>query len=101
MGKVIVRYKVKADKSQENKELIGKVFEELISKQPGGIRYATFVLPDDVSFIHIASIETDDETNPLSFIDAFKDFQKDIKDRCEEPPSASAVTEIGSYRVFN
>lgn len=100
MKRVLVRYKVKAGKAEENKEFVKAVFEELKAKQPAGIRYATFVLPDGVSFVHIASIETADGSNPLGMTDAFKAFQKDIKDRCEELPVAVDLNEVGSYRMF-
>jgi L-rhamnose mutarotase len=100
MKRVMVRYKVKADKVEENKQLIRAVFEELKAKQPAGIRYASFILPDGVSFVHIASIETTDGSNPLGMTDAFKSFQKEIKDRCEEPPVAVDLAELGSYKFF-
>ncbi len=86
MKRVIVRYKVKADKAQENINYVKKVFEELKKTAPAGLRYATFIQPDGVSFIHIASIETKDGNNPLSESPAFAEFQKEIKDRCEIPP---------------
>jgi len=101
MKRVMVRYKVKADKAEENKQLIRAVFEELKAKQPAGIRYATFVFPDAVSFVHIAFIETADGSNPLSMTNAFKTFQQDIKDRCEEPPVAIDLNEVGSFNFFN
>ena len=100
MKRVMVRYKIKADRADENKQLINTVFEELKVKQPAGIRYAAFVLPDGVSFVHITSIETTDGSNPLSMTDAFNVFQKDIKDRCEEPPVAAELLQIGSYNIF-
>lgn len=96
----MVRYKLKADRADENKQLIRAVFEELKAKQPAGIRYSTFVLPDGVSFVHFASIETADGRNPLGMTDAFKLFQKDIKDRCEEPPVAMDLTEVGTYNFY-
>ena len=64
MRRVMVRYRVKADKAEENVAYVMKVFEELHAQQPDGLRYATFRLDDGVSFIHFASIETDDGTNP-------------------------------------
>lgn len=96
----MVRYKVKTERAQENKQLINAVFEELKTKQPTGLRYASFVMPDGLSFIHIASIETADGKNPLSTTDAFHLFTKDIKDRCEEPPVAVDIIEVGSYQLF-
>ena len=99
MKRVLVRYKVKADRAAENEALIKKVFEELKATSPDGIRYASFKLDDGVSFVHIASIEAA-EGNPLAATAAFKAFQEQIKDRCEEMPVAVELNEIGSYKVF-
>ncbi len=96
----MVRYKVKADRAEENKQLINSVFEELKTKQPTGLRYASFVMPDGLSFVHIAFIETPDAKNPLTTTDAFPLFTKDIKDRCEELPVAVDISEVGSYQLF-
>ena len=101
MKRVMVRYKVKADKAAENEEFIKRVFEELLQSNPDGLRYTSFRLEDDVSFVHIASIETDNGENPLSQSSAFKSFQENIKDRCEEPPVAIDLHTIGSYRFFD
>ncbi len=100
MKRVIVRYKVKADKAQQNIEYIQAVFKALEKSKPAGLRYSTFQLEDGVSFVHIASIETEDNSNPLSAFDEFKAFSKDISSRCAEPPVASNATTIGNYRVF-
>ena len=53
-----------------------------------------------VSFVHIASIETEGGTNPLGESPAFEAFQAEIGDRCEEHPVAVDLNEIGSYRFF-
>ena len=71
-----------------------------MQSEPAGLRYASFKLDDGVSFVHLASIETEDGANPLSESDAFKAFQADIQDRCEEPPAAVDLNDIGSYRFF-
>jgi hypothetical protein len=100
MKRVMVRYKVKADRAGENQVLIETVFEELKDQRTSGLRYASFKLDDGVSFVHIASIETADDDNPLSRSAAFKAFQAEIKDRCVEPPVATELREIGSYRFL-
>lgn len=97
MKRVIVQYKVKADKAGENAEYVRKVFAELKQSAPAGLRYATFVQADGVSFVHIASVETSDGVNPLSESAAFKAFQAGIRDRCEVPPAAVDIEEVGSY----
>lgn len=101
MKRVIVRYKVKEDKAQENIEYVQAVFSALERSKPEGLRYATFRLEDGVSFIHIASIETEDGSNPLSELDEFSAFTEDIASRCDEPPVASEVETIGNYRVLD
>ena len=100
MNRVIVRYKVKGDSVQENIDYIQAVFSALENSKPEGLRYASFQLEDGVSFVHIASIETDDGTNPLPALDEFKTFVKDIAARCDEAPVASSVETVGAYRVF-
>lgn len=100
MKRIIVRYKVKADKAEENIQYIQAVFDALNDAKPDGFRYASFQLEDGVSFVHMASIETEDESNPLPQFDAFKAFVSDIGERCEEPPQAMAATTLGAYRVF-
>jgi len=100
MNHFIARYKVKPERAAENVELIRAVYAELDDKKPSGLHYATFQLDDGVSFIHLASIDTEDGQSPLLEVEAFKRFQKDIEDRCEENPRVSSTHEIGSYRLF-
>ena len=51
MRRVMVRYRVKPDRVEENEELVRSVYEELRRTRPEGLRYATFKLEDGVSFI--------------------------------------------------
>lgn len=101
MRKVIVRYKTKSEHADENQRLVENVFAELAASNPEGLRYATFRLEDGVTFVHIASIETDDGSNPLGDTAAFKEFQRELAARCDEPPHAEDVTAVvGSYRLL-
>ena len=100
MGKVVVRYKVKPERVEENERLIGQVYEELAESAPEGLRYATFRLDDGVSFVHIASIDTADGSNPLRGIAAFAEFGRDIAARCDEPPVVRDSQLVGSYGFF-
>ena len=97
MPNVMVRYRVHSDRVLENEELVRAVYEELAASKPSGLRYATFKLPDGVTFVHVAQ---HDQPNPLSTISAFQRFQEGIGDRCDEPPSVTELTAIGSYRLF-
>ena len=99
MRRVMVRYKVKPDRVEENERYIRAVFEELKAGTPDGVRYASFKLADGASFMHIASIEGDG--NPLQELSAFKAFTADIGERCDEPPVVVDLSEIGSYRLLD
>ncbi len=100
METTVVRYKVKADRADENRQYIKKVFAELDENKPDGLRYVSFNLDDGLSFVHIAVVETADGKNPLPEISAFQDFLSEIKDRCDEPPVATKADIVGSYRLF-
>ena len=100
MGEVVVRYKVKPERVEENQRLIERVYAELAERDPGGLRYATFRLEDGVTFLHVASVDADDGSNPLRAISAFADFTRDIAERCDEPPVAQDAQLLGSYGFF-
>ncbi len=100
METTVVRYKVKADRADENRQYIKKVFAQLDENKPDGLRYVSFNLDDGLSFVHIAVVETTDGKNPLPETTAFQDFVSDIKDRCDEPPVATKADIVGSYRLF-
>ena len=101
MKKMMVRYKVKPDRASENENYIKAVFSQLRSEAPAGIRYASFKLDDGVSFVHIVSIEAEDGENPLGKLSNFKAFVSEIKERCDEPPEAVELHDVGTYRFLD
>jgi hypothetical protein len=100
MSNVVVRYKTKPERADENQALIERVFSELDDVRPDGLRYASFRLADGVHFVHVAAVETGDGTNPLTELPAFIEFIREIGDRVEEGPISSEATVVGSYRLF-
>ena len=98
MGSSMVRYKVRPDQADENESLVKAVYEQLARERPEGLHYATFRLPDGVSFMHVV-IETDQPGRILNEVAAFTAFTADIEGRCDEPPVATELTIIGSYGV--
>jgi hypothetical protein len=99
MSKIMVRYKTKAERSEENEQMVRAVYEELQRTLPEGLRYATFRLDDGVSFVHIAANETDGPS-PLREVAAFQEFQKDLGERCAEQPVSGELHEIGSFHFW-
>jgi hypothetical protein len=97
MTAVIVRYRVKPGRAEENAELVRAVYAELAELRPPGFRYATFALDDGVTFNHIAFTE-DGHRSPLPEVAAFQRFREDVAERCDEPPQTTQLpTLIGSY----
>ena len=101
MKKVLVRYKVNTGKVTENEILVKEVYKELHETKVDGFHYATFKLADGVSFVHIAFADTEKANTEFNNLPAFKNFQANIKDRCEEPPVVTQLMEIiGSYNFI-
>ena len=98
MGSSMVRYKVKPERADENVDLVQAVYAQLAAERPEGLHYATFRLPDGVSFMHVV-IETDQPGRILGELAAFKAFLADIESRCDEPPVATDIAIVGSYAV--
>jgi hypothetical protein len=97
MSSTVVRYKTKPERAEENQALVEAVFAELAETAPPGLTYETYRLDDGVSFVHVASIDTDDGSNPLTSAPAFTTFLQGISDRCSEPPIAVNANKIGAY----
>jgi hypothetical protein len=98
MKTTVVRYQAKADRADENQQLIQAVFAELHEREPKGFTYKVFRLEDGVSFIHVAIEHDIDEPESLQAVPAFQAFVADIADRCDTPPVATGATIVGSYR---
>jgi hypothetical protein len=93
----MVSYKVKPEQTARNEELIHAVFAELDQVQPVGIRYAVSRLDDGVSFIHLILIDGDEGKNPLPQLESLRAFHAGVRERCEEPPVRTKLSEIGSF----
>ena len=98
MGSVMVRYKVKAGRAEENESYIKAVFAQLAAEQPHGLRYASFKLADGLSFAHIVyGSDSQGAGKVLNELATFKAFTAEIADRCDELPVSTEMTEVGSY----
>jgi radical SAM superfamily enzyme with C-terminal helix-hairpin-helix motif len=97
MKRTVVRYKTKPESTDENRRLVEKVFQELQTTLPAGVRYAALQLADG-TFIHL--VETEDGAKPLPELDAFRKFQAGIKERCLEGPQPGEATIVGNYRML-
>jgi hypothetical protein len=99
MRTVLVRYRVKPEQAERNRELVRAVYDELDRTQPSAMQYATFQLADGVSFVHIHSSDGEG-SNVLPQLAAFQAFQEGVKERCDEGPVVTELEEVGSYRFL-
>jgi hypothetical protein len=101
MSKVaIVTYKVLDGKADENREFVQAVFSNLKAKSPAGVKYASTIADDNLTFTHIAYFESDAAKTALTDSAEFKSFQKDLKERCEIPPNVNFCNIVGTYNLF-
>ena len=70
----VVRYRVKPGRAAENAELVAAACAEMHALQPPGFRYATFVLDDGLSFVHIAISDGGEISPVLRRLPAFVRF---------------------------
>ncbi len=98
MKHAVIRYKVKPERIEENRQLIAAVFAELRSTVPDGISYATFAA-NDGTFVHIVAAETEDRS-VLTSLASFQRFSKDAADRFLVPAQFSDVAIVGNYRML-
>jgi hypothetical protein len=97
MSAVVVRYRVKPGRAEENAELVRAVYAELAELAPPGFRYTTYTAEDGVTFVHIAFTDEGQDA-PLPQLAAFRRFTAAIGERCDEPPQTTRLpTAIGSY----
>ena len=97
MERILVTYKVKPDRVEENEELIKNVYAELRKINDLEIHYATFKLNDGQTFVHLASFASIDKQPILTESKAFKAFQENLKERCEIPPDPQKLSEVDTY----
>ena len=95
MTRVMVRYKVKPEQVARNEELVRAVYEELHRVEPARAALR------DVQAARRRHVRPpgrpDGEGSPLTGLDAFKAFQAGLRERCDEPPVVSELSEVGSF----
>ena len=102
MEAVRVRYIIKPEYVDHNKENIKKVMEEVRSLNPSGLKYSTFQLDDEATFIHIAMFDGPESRKILGNLESFQKFHKELKESEPiSPPEPIDLHLVGSsYDIF-
>ena len=93
---IMFRCTLKPESVAENLASLREVYAELESGRPPGLRYATFQLDDEVTFVAFADLP--DGPGVLRDLAAFQRYRSALDERCVEPPVMTTLHEIGSYR---
>jgi hypothetical protein len=95
MPSMLVRYRAKPDRIEENVRLIGAVFRELHAKAPPDVRYLVLRLSDG-TFCHLA----EDGSKTIPSLDAFAAFRHGGEERRLDEPQRLEATVVGNYRML-
>jgi hypothetical protein len=94
----VVRYTTTPQARDKNVALVSDVYAALAETQPDGLRYATLLLEDGETFLHLAVSEG--EVSPLPRLPEFQAFQRDLAARVLAPPDARSATLVGNFRLL-
>lgn len=89
---MLVRYRAKPEKIEENQRLIEGVFRELQAKSPSDVRYLVLKLSDG-TFCHLV----EDVSKTIPSLEAFAAFQRGGKERRIDEPQQLEATIVGNY----
>lgn len=95
MTTALITYRVKPEALDRHLELLRAVYAELEASDAQGLRYATFQLDDERSFVEVVMGE--DLPQPLPQLEAFRRYRADLEERCEER-DFTELAEVGAFR---
>lgn len=102
MNAVKVQYTVKPEYVATNKKNIARVMSDLKEINSPDIKYSAFLLDDGKTFVHFVMRANDEAGEILSNLEAFKDFQQQLRNsEPESPPQAENLTLVGTnWAIF-
>jgi len=92
---MLVRYRVKTAKVEENERLIREVFRELHARAPRDVRYLVLSLSDG-TFCHLV----EDGSRTVSSLEAFAAFRRGGEGRRIDEPEQLEAAIVGNYRML-
>lgn len=90
----MITYRIKREQLNLELALLRAVYEQLETVRPDGLRYTTFQLDDEVSFVELVE---GGGVGRLSQLSAFVAYRTNLEDRCEEPPTLVDLHQLGYY----
>lgn len=96
MRVLTAQFKIKVEALQDFEAAREKILAAPAHDRPKGVRYTWCVMPDGTSFVGWLELEEGIE-NPLSGMEAGKEFMKNIQGWVAAPPTREELSVIGSY----
>jgi hypothetical protein len=100
MSVITVRAKLKEEHIPDAVAAVKRMFAAIEREQLEGIRYASVMLEDGVTFVAMLEVE-DGVENPLADLPEAQAFYDSLPGWYAEPPEVGPGTVIGSYRLFS
>jgi hypothetical protein len=97
-----VTYTVKDGYAETNKKNIAAVMQDVRNMNAPDFKYATFLSPDGVSFMHLAIAATPEANDRLTSLESFKFFTSELKSKgVDNPPKSEQLTLVDAgYDIF-
>ena len=96
-----VQYTVQTDFVTQNKQNIEAVMRELRAINTTDIKYASYLLDDGKTFMHLVHYNSQNEANLPGSLESFQHFQSELKAHLEIPPQAETFELVqSSFDVF-
>ena len=99
MNVMMVRAKIKEENVAAAVAATEQVIQALEQAQPAGVRYASCLLSDGVTFVALLELE-DDGGHPLRGFPVYQEMVENLKQWYAEPPAVERMTVTGSYGLF-
>ncbi|MEU2657039.1 hypothetical protein ABZ615_17115 [Streptomyces sp. NPDC007325] len=94
-ARVMIRWKLGADAPARHEELLRTVYAELDALRPRGLRYDTYRLDDEVTFVSF--VELADGPGVLGGLPAFQRYRAALDTLCAEAPEMTVLHSAGAY----
>ena len=95
----MVRSRVKPENAAQVESAVKTMFAAIQSAHPSGVRYASTMLPDGVTYVALLQLD-EGVDNPLPRMAEFRAFQERVQGWMAEPPTMEQLQVVGSYGLF-
>ncbi len=96
-----VQYTVQADFGEENRRNIAAVMHELRSLDNTDLKYATYLLDDGKTFMHLVHHNSSRAEHLPTSLESFQHFQTQLKEHLEIPPKVETLEFVdASFQLF-